>query len=226
MYYYYYYQGANSSATQPTIAVAEDGGFAVAWEQEPVRHLKFSYYKNWDDLVSGHVSQQYDTPQTLSKCAEGTPHFYYASSTYLDVGHHFYNNCDTDREARGSLVNFSTWTTHIQTHLSNSVRTSGQIGGNIGDRDSGSFRGHDFMVIEAQKVKGDFGTWHIYLYDAEIDQAQELNVKTHKGSKSLANPSITHLLIDGKPTILLTMFIFGEGAGQGEAGALIYYKTY
>ncbi|CAG2170731.1 unnamed protein product, partial [Oppiella nova] len=96
-------QGANSSATQPTIAVAEDGGFAVAWEQEPVRHLKFSYYKNWDDLVSGHVSQQYDTPQTLSKCAEGTPHFYYASSTYLDVGHHFYNNCDTDREARGSL---------------------------------------------------------------------------------------------------------------------------
>ncbi|CAG2179765.1 unnamed protein product, partial [Oppiella nova] len=93
-------QGANASATQPTIAVAEDGGFVVAWEQEPHNHLQFAYYKTWDDLVNGNITKQFAAPQTLSKCAEGTPHFYYASSTYLDVGHHFYNNCDTDREAR------------------------------------------------------------------------------------------------------------------------------
>lgn len=218
--------GSNTgSASQPTIAVAADGGFVMAWEQEPNNHLKFVYFRNWTDLQNGTVNKSFNAPQTLSSCAEGTPNLYYASSTRLDVGHHFYSNCDVDRQARGTLTNFNTWTTSKQPNFDNALLYWG-VKGNIGDRDATVYKGYNFGVIEGQGTKGDFGSWRTYLYDYQTGNADTLHIVTDRGSKAFANPAITNTVINGQQAILVTLFVPSENSGSGEAGELIYYKTY
>ncbi|MCW3465998.1 hypothetical protein [Chitinophaga nivalis] len=218
--------GSNTgSASQPDIAVAADGGFVMVWEQEPSNHLKFTYFSSWNNLKNGVVSKSFDAPRTLSSCAEGTPNIYYASSTRVETGHHYYANCDTDRQARGILTNFRTWTTQRQPDFDNALLYWG-VKGNIGDRDVTTFNGYQFGVIEGQYLKGDFGSWRTFLYDYQTGNADTLHIITDHGSKAFANPTITRLQIGGQPAILVTLFIPGKGAAPGEAGELIYYKKY
>ncbi|HEU4553460.1 MAG TPA: hypothetical protein VFS25_11520 [Chitinophaga sp.] len=218
--------GSNTgSASQPTIAVAADGGFVMAWEQEPNNHLKFVYFRNWTDLQNGAVAKSFEAPRTLSSCAEGTPNLYYASSTRLDVGHHYYSNCDVDRQARGTLTNFNSWTTSRQPNFDNALLYWG-VKGNIGDRDAAVYKGYNFGVIEGQGTKGDFGTWRTYLYDYQTGNADQLHIVTDHGSLAFANPTITNTVIDGRNAILVTLFVPSENSGSSEAGELIYYKKY
>jgi len=213
-----------SQASQPAIAEATDGGYVVAWEQEPSNHLKFSYYASLSNLFEGIASKTYDAARKLSSCAEGTPSIYSASSTFIDAGFHFYKNCDVDRQARGTLTNFNTWTCQAQGEFDNALLYYG-LKGNIGDRDACEFEGYKFGVIEGQGVKGDFGSWKSYIYDYQTGNAEPLNIATAKGSTAFANPAITKMTIDGKKSLVITMFIPSEGAKSGEAGELIYYKN-
>lgn len=213
------------SASQPDIAVATDGGFVMAWEQEPNNHLKFSYFSSWDNLKNGVVAKSFNAPRLLSNCAEGTPNIYSASSKRIDVGHHYYNNCDVDREARGVLTNFNQWTTVKQPQLDNAILHWG-VKGNVGDRDATVFKGYSFGLIEGQGIKGDFGSWRTYLYDYQTGNADTLHIVTNGGSKAFANPAITRLQINGQPAFVITLFLPSEGAAPGEAGELIYYKKY
>ena len=153
-----------SQASQPTIAVASDGGFVVAWEQEPGNHLKICYYTNLANLLNAVPSKSYDVTRKLSTCAEGTPSIYSASSTLIDIGFHYYKNCDVDRQARGTLTNFSTWTCQAQDNVDNALLYWG-VKGNIGDRDAFEFEGYNFGLFEGQFIKGDFGSWRSFIYD-------------------------------------------------------------
>ncbi len=109
------------NASQPDIQEAEEGGYIMAWEQEPDNHIKVVYYLNLDSLFNASPSLSYDIPRTLSNCAEGTPNIYYASISEVDLGFHYYMNCDVDREARGVLTNFNTWNAFVEDTLNNSI---------------------------------------------------------------------------------------------------------
>ena len=85
------------NASMPTIKPASDGGYVVAWEQEPPNHVRLLYYRSWSDLLAGPASKTFDAPLRLSSCAEGTPNLYAASSLAVDVGFHFYRDCQLDR---------------------------------------------------------------------------------------------------------------------------------
>jgi hypothetical protein len=214
------------AASQPTIKVASDGGFVMAWEQEPSNHLKFVYFRNWNDLKNGVVNKRYDAARLFSSCAEGTPNLYSASSTRLDVGFHYYKNCDVDRQARGTLTNFNSWTASTQGNFDNALLHWG-VAGNIGDRDGHlNFQGYNFGLIEGQFKKGDFGSWRSFIYDYSTGNAEQLNIRTNGGSTAFANPTITALTINGQNAMVVTLFVPSEGAAPGEAGELIYYKTY
>lgn len=219
--------GSNTgSASQPTIKVASDGGFVMAWEQEPSNHLKFVYFKNWTDLRNGAVNKSYEAARTLSSCAEGTPNLYAASSTRLDVGFHYYRNCDVDRQARGTLTNFNSWTASAQSNFDNALLYWG-VAGNIGDRDGYlNYQGYNFGLIEGQFKKGDFGSWRTFIYDYSTGNAEQLNIHTNGGSTAFANPTFTALTFNGQNVIVVTLFVPSEGAASGEAGELIYYRTY
>lgn len=213
-----------SQAAQPTIRASEDG-YVVAWEQEPDNHLKFVYYRSWTDLLNGNASKTFDAPRQLSLCAEGTPNLYSASSVSIDVGFHYWWNCDVDRQARGT-TNWSSWSSRAEEQLDASILTHG-VEGNVGDRDGMfSFRGYDFALIEGQFRKGDFGSWRTFLYNPYTGQADQLQIRTNAGSTAFANPTIEQVEIDGRKAILVTLFLPHEGAKTGEAGELIYYRKY
>jgi hypothetical protein len=94
--------------------------------------------------------------------------------------------------------------------------------GNIGDRDSLTYEGERFDLVQAGTM--DPASWRIYLYDGELGSAVRLSPVTHGGSTAFSNPSITSLTSPtGRPAIVVTMFVPAEGAATGESGSLIYY---
>lgn len=213
----------NGGASQPAIAATATGGFVMVWEQEPNNHLKFSYFNSWTDLQNGAVAKTFEAPHTLSTCAEGTPNIYSASSTSVDVGFHYWSNCDVDRQARGTTT-WTSWSASAQPQIDNAILYWG-VHGNIGDRDGYlKFLNFNFGLIEGQGTKGDFGTWRCYLYDYQTGNADKLNIHTDGGSQAFANPTITALTVGGQAALVITQFIPSQLAANGEAGELIYYK--
>lgn len=229
--------GSNTGpASQPTIMQAPNGGFVLAWEQEDPgggdNHLAFRYFASRADLLAGRVSRSYDAPRQLSSCAEGTPNIYSINlspdidHSTIDVGGHYWWNCDRDRQQRGTLTNFASWTTSAQPNVDNALLYWG-VGGNIGDRDQAGFLGYGFGLIEGQYTKGDFGSWRVFLYDYQTGNADRTSIQTDGGSTAFANPTLTALKTpSGARAMLVTLFVPSEGAAPGEAGELLYYKTY
>jgi hypothetical protein len=218
---------------QPTIHAVDNGlnGYVVAWEQDPDNHLAFRYFRDRSDLLSGTIGRSFDAPQTLSDCAEGTPNIYSAvfdrsiNRSVIDVGAHYFWNCDRDRQQRGTLTNFRSWQATPQPQIDAPLLAAG-VAGNIGDRDDFTFRGRDYLLIEGQFVKGDFGTWRTFLYGVRKGRADQLDIRTDGGSTAFANPTITFLrLPDGRAGFVATLFLPSEGAAPGESGELIYYRA-
>ena len=208
-------------ASMPAIAAASDGGYVVAWEQEPDNHLRVR-------LVSapGTISSRPDRrrrsrrSQRLSDCAEGTPNLTRASSTAVEFDYHYYADCDLDREARGA-TDWTAWSSQPRPELDAAILAHGVKGG-IGDRDTIAFRGREFTLIEAMSVRDDWSTWRIYLVD-EMLSAAPLAFATDGGSRAFTNPTAEVVELNGRPTLFVSLFVPMEGGAGGEVGELLYY---
>lgn len=221
------------SASQPTIAQLSDGSFLVAYEkQDPsgASHLEFRTYATQLSLALASYTSQFDAPPTLSTAHEGTPSIHDATlnttlaSSTIHVGFHYYDtSLGLDRNARGTLTNFTGWTTQIATDINSLL----PVGGNIGDRDSVVFRGYPFTLIEAQSTKNDQSSWRTYVYDETAGTMTQLTPQTDAGSYAFANPTAT-VITDpsGHRALVATMFIPSEGSAANEAGPLIYWNEY
>lgn len=214
--------GPGANATQPVIAVASDGGFVLAWEQEPNNHLRVRYYSTWSNLSNGIYAKTYDPPRQISTYAEGTPNIYSASSTTVDIGFHYYWNGDVDRQARGTVTNFNSWTSSTQPNFDNALLYWG-VQGNIGGRDSLTYSGYNYGLIEGQFTKNDFGSWRTFIYDYQTGNAEQLNINTPNGTLNFANPKFANVQINGRAAIVVSLFVPSENAGAGESGELIYW---
>jgi hypothetical protein len=222
-------------ATQPTIAVAPDGGLVTAAEFDDGHggRLRIRYWATLEALLEGHPARQFLAARTLSACNEGTPsirRMVFApdvDASTIELGFHFHRRCRVDRQARGTLTGFSDWTTSTDPELDTAVERAAaaageRVGGNIGDRDHLRYMGKDYDFIEAQGREGDFGSWRVYLYDRSAGTAQRLDVVTHGGSMAFANPTATSLHDpSGRSGVMATLFLPVEGAAPGEAGSLL-----
>jgi hypothetical protein len=217
-----------AEASQPTIKAASDGGYVVAWDPTTVEDSYtapvFDYYATWKDLLADRPTKTFAVKLSLSRCGEGTVNLYSASSTFLDVGFHLYADCEVDREGHGT-TDWTTWTATRNRRLDDAILAFGVTGG-IGDRDAIRFEGADLTIIEAQGILGDWRTFRVYLFDDASGRADLLAPRTHAGSTAFTNPTIEQIEIDGQQAILVTLFVPQEGARGGEAGELIYYRTY
>lgn len=211
-------------ASQPTIAAASDGGYVVAWEQEPdpIRNV-VEYFATWDDLRAGLPTRHFDVPITMPACGEGTPSIEAASSLRVDLSFHYHGDCERDRQAEGT-TDWTTWRATPRPELDRALIELG-VRGHIGDRDRITFRGTELTLIEGQLVLDDWSSWRTFLYDAESRSAELLRFRTHAGSLSVGNPSVSQIEIDGSPAILVTLYVFTEGSSGEEEGSLIFYRT-
>jgi Bacterial Ig domain len=171
--------------------------------------------------------------RTLSACNEGTPNIYAATlqpdldHSIINVGFHYFKGCDVDRQAIGTLTNFSSWKTQTDANLNTLFTKLGTIGGNVGDRDALLYQGRPYSLVEAQNTKNSFGTWRPYLFDRTANSLTRLALRTHGGSTAFGNPTYTELRLPaGRRGFVATQFIFSEGAAQGEAGSLFYHRSF
>ena len=71
------------------------------------------------------------------------------------------------------------------------------------------------------------GSWRVVLYDAGARTAKVLRISTPGRSRSFGNPIVKVLPSphpSGGDALVVSMFVFGAGAGPGESGELVYYR--
>jgi hypothetical protein len=226
----------DEAATQPTIAATGGGGLLTAAEFNDGHggRLRIRHWSTLDALLAGRPTREFLAPRSLSACNEGTPSIRRVGldggpdRSRIELGLHYHRACQVDRQARGTLTGFRTWTAATDPELDAAVERAAaaageRIGGNIGDRDHLRHLGRDYDLIEAQGRRGDFATWRVYLHDRTAGTTQRLEIVTHNGSKAFANPTATPLRDPaGREAIMVTMFLPLEGAAAGEAGSLLY----
>ena len=217
------------NAHQP--ALARDGkGWVLAYEVTRTsggsgNYIRIRHYRSTKALRSAHFDKSYDVPNRLPDAgsAQGTPNIISTAGHKIRLGFHYYAN-GTDRQAKGTLGRFRRWSSRRLTRLDRKFRRLG-VAGNIGDRDYFKYGGRRWAVYEGQLVNQDFSTWRIFLRNRSTGKLRRLHVHTARGSRSLANPTVTRLrLPGGRPGIVVTYFIHGSGAAQGETGELVFYQ--
>jgi hypothetical protein len=214
--------GAGTS--QPTLAADGTGGYVLAYEKDPANHIALRSYPSLAALLAGNIAQAFDAPHTLSRCAEGTPDLTAVHGDTVELTGHYRANCDTDRQLRATLTDFTTWHATPDHRLDQAIQAWG-TGGNIGDRASIELYGRGLVLIEGQRWSNDFGSWRTYAYDPVTGRADRLTIRTPGGSRAFANPSATLLTDpDGHPALLVSLFVPKEESGPGESGELIYWR--
>ena len=140
---------------------------------------------------------------------------------------------DADRQATAVLTNFTTWTPRAAPELDDALMRAPfrhadfaqAPRGNIGDRDQIVFDGVRLDLQEAQYTSGDYSSWRPFLIDPRGGVPRPLQIVTHGGSKSFGNPTATALKApNGRDAVLVTVYVFSEGAAPNEIGPLIYYR--
>ncbi|KAJ6552998.1 hypothetical protein B0H19DRAFT_1263424 [Mycena capillaripes] len=202
-----------TGSSQPTVFFVGDGSYVMAWEQDPNNHIAVRYFPDRKHLLAATPTRSFDAPMTLSTCAEGTPNIYSVQlspdidHSVIDIGGHYFRNCEVDRQQRGTLKNFNHWVTAPRLDVDNAILFWG-VQGNIGDRDPVVFDGFTFQLMEGMFSKGDFGSFRAFF-------------------TAFANPSISRIVSpQGKNAIVVGLFLPSKGAPSGEAGQLIFYREF
>ncbi len=222
-------------ASQPTLAALPDGGFVLAVERDTPdaqyvsrSNIVVRHYAGWAALVAGLFDRQAVLARTLAPTAEGTPaiepvRWNGPDDSQLAITFHYYKGISADRQAAGMLVNFdpASWVPEPVAAV-NSLFVGLGTRGNLGDRADLTYGGHRFAVIEAQSLKGHFGTWRWYLLDRDRLEARLLALRAPAGSYALGNPTVRALPgPSGESLLFVSGYAFSEGAGPGEGGQFI-----
>jgi hypothetical protein len=208
--------------------------------------IRFRYYRTVDALLHAQFAREFTAPRRLSRTAEGTPNITSVktkrgllSRSRIEVGMHYFADLDgngtpdADRQATAVLTGFGRWQARAAPELDDALMRAPFVHseftqpprGNIGDRDQIIFDGVRLDLQEAQYVAGDYSSWRPFLIDPRGGVPRPLNIVTHGGSKSFGNPTATALKApSGRDAVLVTVYIFSEGAAPDENGPLIYYR--
>jgi hypothetical protein len=222
-------------ASQAALARAADGSYVVAWEQaDPARpggerpaHVRVLHAADVTGLRAGRFDARFDAPRTLAPTAEGTPDLRRVrlrdgpGDSTIELGFHRYADRDVDREALGTLEDFSRWRARARPGLDAALTARG-LRGNFGDRDTFSLDGAGYELVEAQARKGDFGSWRVLLRDDATGALRTLRFRAPDGQRAFGNPTASVLPGPaGGRVLFVSVFAFTEGAPRGGAGELL-----
>jgi hypothetical protein len=208
--------------------------------------VAFELFYDASDLVN-HIIRSTSLMPQWQNSLNGTPSIYefhlalYNGRYSVDgqYGFHFWNG---SRDVNGVTTirqmfdpNGGTVFSPSTANAYNNLMMAQGVTGNIGDRDTIITSDARYNVQEGNlgQPAGSFDLWRLFLYsfgDANNyptgnGSIFQLSPQTPNGSTSFGNPRIT--IVDnpagtGK-AFVVSYFLFGEQAGQGESGSLIYY---
>jgi hypothetical protein len=197
----------------------------TAWEFTPLdgtsdSYPTFHYYPSWTDLLAAAPAKSYAAALSLSACCEGTPNLYAASSEVVDAGFHYLADMTVDRQARATM-DWVSWTAVKQPRLDAAVTALG-VAGNVGDRDTVTYRGVEYTVLEGQLRMDDIGSERLFLVDQRTGVAEPLDLRTADGSDSVSNGTVELVEIGGREALVVAAYVFSDGP---QGGSMIYYRT-
>jgi hypothetical protein len=218
---------------------------ALTSAREDRIRIRFRYYATLDRLLAGQISREFTAPPALGASAQGTPSIQSValtpdlSNSRIVVGLHYRADTDDngypddDRQGTAVLTNFSSWRPRIAERLNAAFESATRLHrgyskaprGSFGDRDEITFDGVPMQLYEVQYRRNDFGSWRLFLRDRRSGALSAVRVVTPGGSASFGNPTVTELVApSGRRALMVTMFVFSEGAAGGESGSLIFYR--
>ncbi|MEY2514794.1 MAG: hypothetical protein QOJ89_2152 [bacterium] len=237
-----------TGAAMGTLRAVPGGGFLLAYEsQGPTQpngrkatNVRFRHYRDGGALLNGAWSEQMTLPRRLSRTNEGTPSFRAIvwrgslAESQMKFAFHYLDSgtpdkprkLAVDRQARGALDG-GRWSVVVDAGVDRAMSTMG-FHGNHGARREFHFPAgrKTWRIYEVQRLANVTGSWRLMLYDVAGRRLTLLNITTPRASKSFANPTIA-VLPSPNPSagdaLVMTIFIFGVGAGSGEAGELVYH---
>lgn len=220
----------DSQASQAAIHEAKDGGFLIAYEKDAPNScwIRIRHYKDRAALVEGKFTGEFDIPRSLAPTAEGTPNFESVvlpggdvSKSTIKLRFHYFRNARVDQLASGTLTNFKHWKAAPSAKLNTAFRKQGARG-NLGDRDPFQWRGKTYYLQEIQKIAGDWGSWGIYLCDAEGLPLKKLAFKTPQNATAFSNPSVSSIRSStGELKLVFSAFIHSHGTHPTERGQVL-----
>lgn len=211
--------------------------------------LGFKLFHSVADLLEGKVRSSWIAPSFSRSGLDGTPNVYACELVENDgrreiraeVGFHFWDGKrDANASARidglFSAGREPEWQA-VALDAFNAKMISAGVTGNIGQREQVVVEGGRFSVVEGNlgEPAKSWDQWRIWLYqhgrrEAGLAASGEgaltmLAPRTHRGSRAFGNPSVSFVRGAGGKgrRIVISYFLFHEGAAPGEAGPLIYF---
>ena len=227
---WHHHNELDTHASQGALWREKSGGFYLAYEHDVPKavNIRLRHYASLATLLSGQFDREIDLPRSLAPTAEGTPSFERVEQgrspdqSRIHLRIHYYRDMKVDRAARGTLLGFTNWTAVAEPAINTALEARG-VRGNIGDRDQVEFQGRPWLIQEGQLARNDWASWRVYLLDPSASLCRELPIRTHRGSTSFANPSVTRLRDpQGRWVYAVTLFLPTQGNARGEIGSLIY----
>ena len=224
-----------------TLRALSDGGFLLAYEaqrdaaQRQDRHERQAApLPRRGGAAGGRATAERTLPRRLSSTNEGTPNFrgvaWHGSlaSSRISLDFHYLDHgpkLAVDREAHGTLDDGDV-VGHarggrrpgaVEAGLSRQPRRPAAVQLPEGRQDVARLRGAG--VRERHRLVARV------LYDVAARRLKQLRVATPRASRSFANPCVSVLPSPaGGNALVVSMFVFGAGAGSGESGELVYYQ--
>jgi hypothetical protein len=220
------------NASQPDLVLTPHGPL-VAYEKDSPQGnwVRLRHYPDMNALRAGRHAREFDAPRSLAAVAEGTPHFRSVAieagleRSKIELGIHFWRDTHIDRQAVATLEDWKHWKATPRSDVNDLFDRLG-IRGNVGDRDDFALGAARYELLEVQSAKDDWTSWRVYLRQLPDLEYRPLQIRTHGGSRSFANPTVTVLrLPDGRRGFVATLFLPSEGAAPGEAGCLVYHRA-
>ncbi|MFE3165191.1 hypothetical protein [Streptomyces sp. NPDC059224] len=160
----------------------------------------------------------------MSRCAEGTPDTTAVHGDTVELTGHYRAGCDIDRQLHATLRDFTVRRARADQRLDLALVAWGTAG-NIGDRSRIEPLGRPLVLAEGRRLRDDFGSRPVYAYDRVPGRADRLRLGTPGGGRSFASPSATLLTDpDGRPALLVSVFIPKEESAPGESGELVHWR--
>ena len=229
-------------ASMPTLrAVPGTGGFLLAYEKK-IPNLgnivRLRYYATLGALEAGHYTAQRDLPRLFSTFNEGTPTILSITwhhglrRSVIHIGFHYETEAKggrgPDREAIGTLVDFTRWTARLLKPLDTALDRDG-LSGSHGDWRQFSFAGDRWRIYEGQTTSGDFGSWRVVLQNTSNGQLYPLTLSSDAQaiSGSVANPVVAVLPAPdggGGQVLVVTLYLFTANS-PAVPGELLYYQA-
>lgn len=226
----------SQASGMPDVRILPDRSVLLAHERNPSGnrpYIEVWYYNTFNDFISkpGSPSRVFALPQTAQATADGTPefgHIVYSGnilSSTIEITYHYFANSIADKQAKGTLTNFSQWSGGPDTATNNLFASLGFT--HLGGREFFTVGGTLYELIEVNPAEpttsNGWHLWEIFLINKATGDRRQLQINIPGGATSLGNPQLSYITTpDHRPALAISYFVFSEGSASTPAGPHVY----